>query len=1338
MKAVPGQAVNPYVGLRPFEAEDSLFFFGRDEQIREFLPRLEASRLLAVVGGSGCGKSSLVRAGLIPLLQAGFLVEERDAWLIATMRPGDRARRRLCDTLLRLEDTDPSETDRAELDDRVQNRGVEALIERLQPILKGRSANLLLLVDQFEELFHADRREGLVKPSDESRQFVQLLLDLASASETPVYVILTVRSDFLGDCALFEGLPEAMNRSQYLVPRLDFRQRRRAIAGPAELCGVSVSPTLLDRLSSEQLDTLDDLPVLQHALRRTWAHWRKRGGKGELGVEDYVAIGTVHEALNRDAEEAFLSIPEDRRENARRFFQALSMRDASNRRVRRPTRLSVLSAITGASSSELLEIAAPFTTVDRSFLTISAEEDPLIDISHESLIRQWQRLQGWVDEEAESAGTYRRLVDAALRYRAGLASLYRSVDLAIAARWRQQHSPNEAWARRYEVLPQSGGSHYAEALEFLAASERARRRNWILAVAGVATVVTVLSVLTGYAFWQRQQAIDREAEKQSALQREIVSRRDADSNAVRAELALEMETKASTSNALLAAQLSRLARDLQSTNQLLLSSYSNLRKLQGELTANVEDLIRARSRAESNAVQAQFAERARAEALFESHLGSATSLGQSETFAAALSELEQSETLDTNARPERISTRNLLRWYANLLHRGAVWTNAEVGTALRCIATTADGRWTIVGGEEGKVALVDSRARRVLHVWGAHQGTVRAVVVDSPGRRFFTAGEDNRVLIWSIPGTSAATFLEKPDAERRLPAAVVALGIDPQARWLAIGTRDGVVEIQSAQSANNSPNPRRRLPGDIPSITSLAFSSDGSQLVAASAQGLALLWKIPPADRDLSQIAAPRTLFQIEASVREIVFDRKDRRIASGCADGTIQIWDPVEGLLLRPLPGHRSAVGSLAFASLNGRDVLISGGADRVLKVWDLESGRAPMLLEGHAAGITGITTPGDTSCVSVSNDGTLREWSFNSTAAARRLTQVPPNPVSCALTPDASGIAVGSQRGELWMVDPGSGNVRWKQTNAHGGAVTRLAVSRSGRWIASGGEDGRVRFWNSDTGTSGTLEFPRLSGSISALAFAPDETTLAVAAGGTETHLHFEGGLAEVERSPFSGQLALLALNGGEHHVVRAHRGAALYAGFDQSGRHLISAGTDGRLLAWDISHFPGTSRILWTNSWGITWAAVQNDRSNLVIAGRDGVVSIVAPDFAGTSEPAGKWVASLAGHENTIVRVELSPDGAHALSLATDGTLRGWDLSASTPRSLFTLELPVTRADAVGLRDFSFVPWAVQGDAWLAIPVSRRDSRSDSAVIVYPLGRIYPSDPATATASLVHRKF
>ncbi len=463
---------NPFVGLRPFESRDSLYYFGRRQQTRALLQQLHANRFVAVIGSSGCGKSSLVRAGLIPNLEAGFVVQDRDLWQIATFKPGDAPLANLARTLASVvEANEPAAA--AEWTQTIQRRGAPALVERLSTILDREDSNLLIVVDQFEELFRFQQvRTARVR--EEAADFVALLLHLAVQTAAPVCVVLTMRSDFLGECDAFQGLPEAMNQSQYLVPRLTRQQRREAIYGPTRLAGADITPRLMDRLLNESQEARDDLPVLQHALMRTW-RIRAEAGDKVLDLEHYEKAGTLRQALCQHADEALADLDSGQRRIAKRMFQALTETDAANRRIRRPARLERIAAICDESvrPEDVRALIDLFNSDDRNFLVLSAHtdaKDTLVDISHESLIRQWTTLAGWVDEEAESFRVYKRLAESAELHAAGKAALYKEADLQVALEWQRRQRPNAAWAARIQA-------DFSQVMRFLRQSVQKQKTN---------------------------------------------------------------------------------------------------------------------------------------------------------------------------------------------------------------------------------------------------------------------------------------------------------------------------------------------------------------------------------------------------------------------------------------------------------------------------------------------------------------------------------------------------------------------------------------------------------------------------------------------------------------------------------------------------------------------------------------------------------------------------------------------------------------------------------------------------------------------------------------------
>lgn len=446
------QFFNPYVGLRPFRDDENLLFFGRDEQTLELLQRLHQNRFVAVVGSSGSGKSSLIRAGLIPALKGGYLVENSSEWFIAIMKPGQNPMFNLSETLLNLIDPKTTLPEIVAFVLRIKKEGVSAIFEILKTLRENRNSNFFLLVDQFEELFRFSMKQKDVSFKTEAIDFVNTILKLSEQEEIPFYVVLTMRSDFIGDCAQFYGLPEALNKSQYLVPRLNRLSLKKVIEGPAKLYGGKFSPALTSKVINDLGQVADELPLVQHVLMRMWDYKNKTNPGAELDLDDYLKIGGIENALSQHADEALKELKTDEAHLAKYIFQALTTVDENGRKIRRPARLSDLKKLTTASEEKLLSVINTFIKDNRSFLVldnIGESGDKLIDISHESLIRHWKALNHWVDEESDAALHYMRLCDAYVAHKENRKDLLTGREFEIAQEWFEKFKPTQTWAERY-------------------------------------------------------------------------------------------------------------------------------------------------------------------------------------------------------------------------------------------------------------------------------------------------------------------------------------------------------------------------------------------------------------------------------------------------------------------------------------------------------------------------------------------------------------------------------------------------------------------------------------------------------------------------------------------------------------------------------------------------------------------------------------------------------------------------------------------------------------------------------------------------------------------------
>ena len=262
-----------------------------------------------------------------------------------------------------------------------------------------------------------------------------------------------------------------INASHYLIPQMTRDQKRRAIEGPVAVGGGKIAPGLTQQLLNDAGDNPDQLPVLQHALMRTWSYWTDNRQVGEpIDLRHYSAIGTLKEALSVHANEAFDSLSEREKEICKVMFKALTERDSENQGIRRPTKLTTIAAIAGVNEDEVGRVAERFREPGRSLLMppfgVRLEPETVIDISHESLMRIWIRLKGWLDEESKAVEMYLKLSEAAERYQEGKAELWQMPDLQLALKWREENKPTLVWSQRYNPA-------FERTMVFLETSEKA-------------------------------------------------------------------------------------------------------------------------------------------------------------------------------------------------------------------------------------------------------------------------------------------------------------------------------------------------------------------------------------------------------------------------------------------------------------------------------------------------------------------------------------------------------------------------------------------------------------------------------------------------------------------------------------------------------------------------------------------------------------------------------------------------------------------------------------------------------------------------------------------------
>ncbi len=579
----------PYSGLRSFTEEESLYFKGRDAQIDQITALLEQNKFLMVTGASGEGKSSLIYAGLIPNARAGFFKAKYSNWIIADFRPERSPVHNLAKALAEKFDINTS-TAEVEL-----RRGYTALLDLYlnsdyytdeqepqwqqltieeQRKKQRKGANLIILVDQFEEFFTNPENFQQDVPSQDSQIVVNLILEtarIALKKQLPVYVLCTMRSDYIGQCSAFRGLPEYIGFSQFFVPRLKRKDLKQVIEEPAILSGNRISQRLIERLVYDLADGIDQLPILQHALSQIWL--AASYGDEEMDLLHYAMVGGMpaEELPEQDLERFkpwFDALPANKRKyfdqpalhkvieihanilyetawekyNHRHPHQSISQQTAKKiiaitfsgltkidqgRAVRNRMTLDEITAIIntpGCTREVVDEIISvyreegnsfirPFIAPDQTYLPLPGET--VLDITHESLIRNWNKLNHWASKEFEFYTTYQDLKKQLDRWKAHTyhdGYLLPIGTLTYFEKWYADCKPNNAWIKRYNEIkkdPQEAEKIAADDLDHIQKFlKQSAHKLWITKTfmkygpARIALVagIVIMSILSAY-FW---------------------------------------------------------------------------------------------------------------------------------------------------------------------------------------------------------------------------------------------------------------------------------------------------------------------------------------------------------------------------------------------------------------------------------------------------------------------------------------------------------------------------------------------------------------------------------------------------------------------------------------------------------------------------------------------------------------------------------------------------------------------------------------------------------------------------------------------------------------------
>ncbi|MEW2359772.1 hypothetical protein [Spirillospora sp. NPDC029432] len=1120
-----GDAECPYQGLAPFEADRADLFFGRVQSTRNLLDRL-APRLdgrgtvLLVSGASGVGKSSLLRAGLIPALEKGAPpLKGSEDWPRLLVTPGSDPLRALAEAWTGTFGGDPGETRRRLLDDP-------------DGAFTG-AGRLILVVDQFEELF------TLVTDEAVRQAYVRALHALATGPAA-AGVIIGLRADYWDRCAAYPRFARAIQDGQVIVEPMDEDDLRLAITGPAAVAGLEIEPglveTILDELRAGRGGDRYEagaLPLLSQALRSTW----DRREDGRLTVRGYEESGGVRDAVRRTADDVLETLAPDDRKTALRIFRRMTLVTSGGRLARRRVALRELHAAASAATEEHRAAVDALVSAFAARRLLTLHEDTA-EISHDALLTSWPRLRQWIEPDLTAQRVYDQLIGDAEAW----SEQYRDPDMLYrGARLLAVQDSERRWERDPGSFPPPGPTVDAFLAASTGAARRAgRRRRLVMASLAALTVLAVAAAGTavraaGHADAQRRLAVSRELVTQSEIEK------DPAVSALLAVAAWRIDPSPEARHRLLAAATRTERGALPPPGRKV-----------GELAFSPDGKTIATG-TDDGTLRLWDAASRRARGAPIVHGGAGCATGMRAAFSP------DGRTLATGC----FTT---IRFWDVATHRplgpplsmDAPEANRAPVTgaagSVRSMAFSPDGGLLATPSYEGTITLWDVPGRRWLSpVIGRPSSeagkAIDAVVFSPDGKRLYTAGADGRARVWDT-----ATHRQIGDDLTGHTGDIVGMSLSRDGRTLA--TAGGTtVRLWDTATLRQIGPPLRDTQNDHP-FRGVAFGPDGTRLLTSGGNGRILLWDV--ADR--RPVGPPLNEQQVYGE--KIAFSPGGGLVAATDLDGSVWLWDPVRHRQLgRSIPAMSdirfSPDGTLLAAPGPG----VRPGsttADRAVRLWDAATqrpvGRPLYPSDVPNAVFTEVEFAPDGKRLATSGNTAVRLWE---TSTQRQIS--PPVYAGkrnwwASFGPGLRSLVVRTEDSLVfWDVE------RRRETGPritipeHTGNITALSFTPDGKTLATASPDDRtVRFFDMSTRRQAGAPLKNaIDGGISHdVAFSPDGRTLAVTAPNGTVRLWDVAGRRQIGN----------ALTG--------HTGTVHAAEFSPDGRTLATGAADRTVRLWDVA--------------------------------------------------------------------------------------------------------------------------------------------------------------------------
>ena len=1172
------ELINPYKGLRAFSEADADDFFGRETLIQQLLGRLgeggELTRFLAVVGPSGSGKSSVVKAGVMPALRRGGLPGSEN-WFLVDLMPGPHPFEELEAALLRVAVNPPTSL-LAQLKE--NERGLLRAVNRILPA--DPSIQLVLVIDQFEEVF------TLLADETERALLLNSLVMAALDERSRVRIILTLRADFIDRPLRYVDFGELIQRRSEFVLPLTPDEVESAIIGPAKRAGLRLEPGLVAAMTRDVGDQPGGLPLLQYALTELFEQCIAGvdGHPNLLTKQAYTEIGGVLGALGRRAEEVYASLDEAGQSAARQLFLRLVTLGEGVEDTRRRALRAEIESLTPPSpqpspSGRGSRLPSPFgggaggegalssiVNVFAQHRLLSLDRDPLtrgatVEVAHEALIRVWGRLREWLNDSRADVQMQRQLAIAAAEWaqaKQDASFLLTGARLEQFASWATDTSVALTHDERAFFEASLAEREKGKATE-LARQKREAQRTRTIVVELIACVVVLALGVIGAIFFAQQSNQNAQQSNQNA-QRADQNAQLANQNAQRAEQA----AKLASVRELAASAVSNLTIDPERSVLLALRAVETTYSVDKTVLPEAElalhqavqashlqltlagqtgqvltvafspDGTRVATYSDDGTVKIWDAANGAQLFSFPGHTpkGSRVGIYRELVFSGRLAFSPDGMRLAaTDVRQvkvwEVVSGKELLT-IPNLYH-------ANVST----LAYSPDGTQLAYGDEFGTTYIIDALTGKALFIKPSISvGTATSLVYSRDGLRLATALSHYGVQVYDAKTGKLLAIM-----------AIESIGVssatfNPDGTCLFINTNGGVPEMWDIATSKELPSFLTNMTDAAP--LSIIFSLDGTRLATGNQSGTASVWDATTGKELL-------TLFGHTGQVYSVAFSPDGKRLATASQDGTANIWDITPDHEVLTLNGDGTPIRAVAFNPAGTRIATASALWGGPAKIWDAASGQVLLTTPStYHEIINGLAfNPDGTRLATASSamvgGGSAKVWDIATDKQLLYIYDI--NDIyDVAFSPDSARIATANRNDKMVTVWDAATNKSLFSLPGNTSLIRTVIYNSEGTHLATGSDDGSIKVWDASTGAL-LQTFPGHTGIVWKVAFSPDGTRLASAsADGT-------GKLWDI-------------VTGKELLTLKGHANQIKDIAFSRDGKQLITSSDDGSVKVWDAT--------------------------------------------------------------------------------------------------------------------------------------------------------------------------